>query len=126
MVIRKSKSRHWKAFVNGCERRAANNLQCDHKLHRVVKSGIRPQMRMAHAIKVGNKVLTEEETKQVWPAFLEAQVSWNGPVAASTLLDPERGDHHPAEEFDDQGAAAAASAVREWHKKASAKVCSRL
>ena len=121
MVIKKSKVRHWRAFVSRCERKGLNGLQCNHKLHKVVKSGIRPQLRAAHAIKIGDRVLKEEDTAQIWPAFLEAQVSWDGPVAANDLLEPDKKVTQTEAEFDDAGAKAAAKTVREWQSAAISK-----
>ena len=90
----------------------------DPKLHKVVKKGIRPAVRTAASIRLGDRFLSEEETSKAWPEFLQAQVSWHGPRSAASII---HGHNHPVasssiDEFDDSASREAAKKVRQWQK----------
>ena len=81
--LRKAKQHHWQRFVSTCDRSVGSAEVINPKLHRVVKQGIRLKTRSSETVRMAGKVLSDAMACKVWPAFLESQVSWQGPKSAA-------------------------------------------
>ena len=113
--IRRARRGHWAQFVQKCEKSAKNSFTMNPKIHRIVKKGIRPLRPARSSMKIGNEILSQREVEVVWPAYLESQTGWDGPVSSDTLPAHHRGVPITSEQgkFDNEECAEAARIVRQ-------------
>jgi hypothetical protein len=119
----KARSSHWRKFVAKGESMAKASPSTSRKLHKFVKRGIRKARRTSAIIQVGSSILNDSQVRQLWPAYLEAQVSWQGPCKAEELWSRLQ-DGVPIisspDEFDDEAAKRTSRVTRKFLEQAVA------
>jgi hypothetical protein len=118
--ILKAKSSYWRQFVQkGQTRVQASSGHCP-KIHKFVKSGIRPKRCSTSIVKVDGQIWADKQMQTLWPAYLQAEVSWEGPRPVANIWKQMQSPESPAQDpnphFDAQAASRAASETRAFQR----------